>query len=238
LNGNLNYDASRGTIVVPWLAWGPYLWADGTNPRSDGFTWPCSDLQADFTHPSPDGRNKVGTELLAFFKTDATSVPWFLKKAVVGQVPVCAPSADLTNGLAPLAVTFSANASDADGPIRDYQWTFDDGTFSTNANPQKIFFTAGTYQARLTVTDGNGNTARGTVMVTVRGPGATLGSLVYEGDQFQCSVSGPANLEHVVEATTDLMAWRAVKTNRGPFTFTDTTASNYPARFFRAFSRP
>ena len=61
-----------------WLAWGPYLWADGLVPRSDGLTWLCSDLQDDGTHPSATGRQKVAGILLNFFKTDETARPWFI----------------------------------------------------------------------------------------------------------------------------------------------------------------
>ena len=71
--GNLNY----GT-VVPWLAWGPYPWADGLVPRSDGLIWACSDLVSDGTHPSPSGQEKVGTMLLNFFKTSLFAQQWFL----------------------------------------------------------------------------------------------------------------------------------------------------------------
>jgi hypothetical protein len=35
----LNHDPERGPVLVPWLTWGPYLWADGINPRSDGLHW-------------------------------------------------------------------------------------------------------------------------------------------------------------------------------------------------------
>src|SRR6185503_5707853 len=43
-----------------------------------------------------------------------------------------------------------------------------DGTFSTNANPRKHFPAPGSYHARLTVTDLNGNTATGTVTIEAR----------------------------------------------------------------------
>ena len=65
---------------APWLAWGPYLWADGLVPRSDGLTWACDDfVSSDRTHPSPSGRLKVAQMLLRFFSTDSTTKPWFLR---------------------------------------------------------------------------------------------------------------------------------------------------------------
>jgi PKD repeat protein len=172
INGaqELNYDSAKGPVVAPWLSWGPYLWTDGLRGRSDGLLSVCpDDLESDFTHPAANGHvPKVGTQLLAFFKTDRTATPWFLRTNVVGQPPVCAPVADIMNGVVPLIVNFAANASDAEGSIRDYQWTFEDGTFSTNANPRKIFPTPGVYRACLTVTDTNGNTATGVVLINAQ----------------------------------------------------------------------
>lgn len=80
INGdpNLNYDPALGPVVAPYLAWGPYLWIDGLNPRSDGLIWEQADMVGDCTHPSDAGADKVAQQLLAFFKTDATAVPWFL----------------------------------------------------------------------------------------------------------------------------------------------------------------
>lgn len=75
---SLNFDPARGTVRAPWLSWGPYLWADGLNPRSDGLIWQCSDFQSDGTHPATGARNTVADSLLAFFKRDETTVPWFV----------------------------------------------------------------------------------------------------------------------------------------------------------------
>jgi lysophospholipase L1-like esterase len=63
---------------APWLAWGPYLWADGTKGRKqDSLVWTRDDLGPDGTHPSDSGRIKVGRMLLEFLKTDPTAAPWF-----------------------------------------------------------------------------------------------------------------------------------------------------------------
>ena len=75
---SLNYDSQRGPVEAPWLSWGPYLWADGMQPRSDGLTWPCSYFAADGTHPALGARNLVADSLLAFFERDSTTTPWFI----------------------------------------------------------------------------------------------------------------------------------------------------------------
>ncbi len=65
----------------PWLAWGPYLWADGVKPRVDGLAYAGQDFTEDGTHPSASGREKVARQLLSFLKTDPTARPWFVKPA-------------------------------------------------------------------------------------------------------------------------------------------------------------
>jgi PKD repeat protein len=166
-SANLNFDPKKGAVVAPWIAWGPYLWADGTNPRSDGFVWLCSDLEADFTHPSASGRHKVAHELLAFFKTHPTATPWFLRSTVIGQPPTVSATATPTNGIAPLTVKFSATGSDPDGTIAQYAWTYDDGDFSFAQNPTKRFPAPGFYNVRLTVEDNSGNSVIKVLPITV-----------------------------------------------------------------------
>lgn len=74
----LDFDPARGPSTAPWLSWGPYLWADGLTPRSDGLTWACSEVQSDGTHPSAVGQRKVADLLLTFMRTDGTARQWYL----------------------------------------------------------------------------------------------------------------------------------------------------------------
>jgi len=85
VTGDLSYAAA------PWIAWGPYLWADGPSPRSDGLVWcngsrtpqpPCnaaSDFSPDALHPNPSGQMKVARMLWSFFSTSPYTKRWFLK---------------------------------------------------------------------------------------------------------------------------------------------------------------
>jgi hypothetical protein len=75
----LNFDPAKGAVKAPWLSWGPYLWANGMNKRSDGLFYAREDFGPDGTHPSRQGQEKVGRQLLDFFRNDPTSRPWFLK---------------------------------------------------------------------------------------------------------------------------------------------------------------
>lgn len=81
--GDLSY-----ATTAPWMAWGPYLWADGRNPRGDGLTWEPGDLQNDGTHPAQSGEEKVGALLLQFLKAEPTARDWFLDRSSSRKRPV------------------------------------------------------------------------------------------------------------------------------------------------------
>jgi len=83
-SGDLNYNS-----VAPWIAWGPYLWANGTNPRSDGLTYAVSDFTGDGTHPAIGATKKVGCMLLNFFLTSPYSYGWFTVNGTVATPKVC-----------------------------------------------------------------------------------------------------------------------------------------------------
>lgn len=232
---DLNWNPANGDVVAPWLSWGPYLWADGLVPRSDGFIWECDDVARDFTHPTSRGRGKVGAQLLAFFKTDPTTRPWFLRGTVLGQPPVCEASADVTAGVVPLTVHFSAAASDPDGFIREIQWTYGDGTFSTNANPVKTFHTQGIYRVQVTVTDSDGNTTTQTVAIKV--VTLVMRDPVFTSAGFQFDVEGPSGQDYVVMRSEGDGEWVPIATNSRPGRFID-AATPAAGAFYRAVVGP
>ena len=80
----------------------------------------------------------------------------------------CPCDRDAGSGTAPLAVAFDGSASsDPDGSIASYAWTFGDGGSATGPTTSHTYQSAGTYTARLTVTDNQGATGTTTLAITV-----------------------------------------------------------------------
>jgi len=80
---DLNFDPKKGDVKAPWLSWGPYLWANGTKKRADGFSYEQSDFTAnDGTHLTPACQEKVGRLMLEFFRNDSTSRIWIHGKKI------------------------------------------------------------------------------------------------------------------------------------------------------------
>jgi len=65
------------------------------------------------------------------------------------------------------AVTFSVSASDPDGDVLTYIWSFGDATQGQGATTAHTYTAAGNYIASVTVSDGRGGTVTGSVNVTV-----------------------------------------------------------------------
>ncbi|MYV54059.1 PQQ-dependent sugar dehydrogenase [Streptomyces sp. SID3212] len=94
-----------------------------------------------------------------------------------GRSPLAKASVNRDNGLAPLAVTFSsAGSSDPDGNPLTYAWDFTNNgsTDSTAANPSFTYTANGSFQARLTVSDGTGRSGTTTIPVVVGNNRPTL----------------------------------------------------------------
>jgi hypothetical protein len=66
-----------GPEVAPWLGWGPYLWANGSEPRHDNLSWQPHDFVNDGIHPSSTGIRKTASMLLEHLLNDPVSQYWF-----------------------------------------------------------------------------------------------------------------------------------------------------------------
>lgn len=65
------------TGIAPWVAWGPYLWANGEQAREDGLSWLRGDFEADGETLSPSGAVKGAKLLFDFLLREPTAKSWF-----------------------------------------------------------------------------------------------------------------------------------------------------------------
>jgi PKD repeat protein len=111
------------------------------------------------------------------------------------QVAIVASS---ISGVAPLIATLTANASDPDGSIASYEWNFGDGGTSTLASVVHLYQTAGSFTARITVTDNLGATETASVVVSVTSPSLPGSEIVLHASDASLK-SGEWNV--VIDAT-------------------------------------
>ncbi len=80
--GDLNYQ----TGVAPWIAWGPYFWANGGVARLDGPGWVPADFDPGApslgTNLSLQGQSKSALALMRFFTLSPFSKCWFMAAGV------------------------------------------------------------------------------------------------------------------------------------------------------------
>jgi PKD repeat protein len=108
----------------------------------------------------------VPAQSVTLFVVAASSAP-------PNQPPVARATATPSSGTAPLAVAFDGTtSSDTDGSIASYAWTFGDGGNASGPTANHTYTAAGSYSAKLTVTDNQGATGTTTNAITVN-PGAT-----------------------------------------------------------------
>ena len=81
------------------------------------------------------------------------------------QAPVANFTATPSSGAAPLFVAFNGSSSTSPAGITGYDWDFGDGSAHGSGATTSHTYAVGTWTARLTVTDGNGNTATKTTTI-------------------------------------------------------------------------
>jgi glucose/arabinose dehydrogenase/PKD repeat protein len=135
-----------------------------------------------FVHPidmefGPDGSLYLLEYGSGYFSGAADAGLYKINYVQGGRSPEAKASVNRDNGLAPLAVTFSsAGSSDPDGNPLSYAWDFTNNgsTDSTAANPTFTYTSNGSFQARLTVSDGTGRSGTMTVPIVVGNNRPTL----------------------------------------------------------------
>ncbi|MFD6417891.1 carbohydrate-binding protein [Streptomyces sp. NPDC060194] len=147
---------------------------DGTVQSINAFPW--TGTQVMDSAFGPDGALYVLDYGTGYFNGDANSAVYRIEYVSGGgRAPLAKAAANRTSGTAPLAVSFSsAGSSDPDGDPLTYAWKFGDGGTSTAANPSHTYTANGRYTAELTVSDGTGNTATASVIVTVGNTAPTV----------------------------------------------------------------
>ena len=95
------------------------------------------------------------------------SVEFTYTLKIINEQPVALIETNVTNGTAPLTVSFSGRGVDYDGVITSYHWDFDDGTTSDEQNISHTFSKPGIYTVTLRVTDDNGDIGVDTIEIKV-----------------------------------------------------------------------
>lgn len=121
-------------------------------------------------------RNTESAALLSgTVSTDASSATVSLVNdpSYQNSSPVASFSANNYSGTAPLSVSFDASSSyDPDGTITNYLWDFGDGTTGNGAYVNHTY-SAGSFTAKLTVTDNSGASNSKTLTILSKAPVST-----------------------------------------------------------------
>jgi PKD repeat protein len=131
-------------------------WNFGDGQQSSG-------ASASHTYQNPGSYGAVVTATDA--NGDAASAT-VLVQVGTNAKPVVAINATPTQGAAPLAVSFTANAVGGDAPLT-YAWAFGDAATGTGGTASHTYQSNGSYDAKVTVTDANGDAATATVTIVV-----------------------------------------------------------------------
>ena len=153
---NIDYNVQLAQACAAWAR----CRFDGHAVFNTPFT--SSDVSGDYFHPSVAGQAKLA------------SVSWAAGYAWAATPPEnAAPAAAFSASCEALTCSFTDASADSDGTIAAHQWSFGDGTGSSESDPVRTYSAAGTYSVRLTVTDDDGATASATQSVTVIAPAST-----------------------------------------------------------------
>ena len=166
----------------------------------------------------------------------------------VNDVPVANNDTYTTSEDVPLRVRTSAgiltNDEDGDGDVLTPELVSDaaQGSLSFNSDgsftytPRTDFFGSDSFTYRVTDGLAIGNVATVTIILEPIEDPLKITSQQMTANGFELQVSGPASSTYVISTSTNLSDWTPIFTDYtdfGNMTFTDTSATNSPERFYR-----
>lgn len=151
-------------------------WDFGNGPISDTSTTGGSTstvLSPSFTYPG----SRVYTASLVAEDLFGATTTKLVGITTANPAPVVSIEATPNTGPAPLTVNFIGHASDVNGTIASYAWTFGDGATSALASPSHIYAAAGSYTVTFTATDDQGAASAATAVIVATDPNLPPGGM-------------------------------------------------------------
>ncbi|MBW2254075.1 MAG: PKD domain-containing protein [Deltaproteobacteria bacterium] len=139
---------------------------DGTPTYHWDFGDGESDEVASTTHTYTTAGAYIATATATDEDGDQDSTSVSLAFTGPDVTPTAEASADVSSGLAPLAVAFTCEATGGNPPVA-IAWSFGDGATGSGAATAHTYVAPGSYTAWCTVTDGDGDPASDDVPITV-----------------------------------------------------------------------
>ncbi len=177
------FDATPSTGNIQSYSWEFGDGSTGSTVASSHIYSSPGSYTATLTITAKDGSQKQKQQTIAIFP--ATVEP---------QPPSAVISTSTATGNAPLRVDFNAAGSTTPNqPMTHYSWDYGDGTKGNGSTSSHVYSTAGTYYARLTVTDAAGlsDNVQTPILVTGAAPEnqAPAGAIIASPTNGKCPLS-------------------------------------------------
>ncbi len=174
------------------------------------------------------------------FNVTVTALPTRISTATLAAMPKI--SRQLTNAAALAGKNISLSVGVTGRSPFKYQWKRN-GTNLAGATSATLSLKSvkasqsGTYSVLVSNSAGSTNSLSASVAIYAT-PVADLTSTLQSNGSFSFNVAGVPGYKYVVQASSDMQNWSAVRTNTSPFTFVDTNCISFDQRYYRSYYLP
>ena len=169
-------NADRTSGVAPHLVWFEAVAEDADDAQHQlVYRWEFGDdevaygSEAEHTYTEPGTYTATVTVTDPAGGSDSDTVEITVAAPQANRAPTVQAGALPASGKAPLDVVLTAQGSDPDGDALTYSWEFGDGSTAKGRRARHTYTAVGTYQAKVTVDDGE-STGTATVQIVVGDP--------------------------------------------------------------------